>query len=75
MASSEIGDLTPALVAEIKAQGVREAADWMEYQANLQAAKYPAPYSGEHAAVRSMRGCASYLRSWALNLTTNVTKG
>lgn len=75
MASNEAVTLTPALVAEIKAQGVREAADWMEYQANLQATKHPAPYSGEHAAVRSMRGCAAYLRSWALNLTTNTPKG
>lgn len=70
-----VTDLPPELVAEIKAEGVREAADWMEYQANLEASKHPAPYSQEHAAVRAMKGCAGFLRSWSINLTTNVSKG
>lgn len=68
-------DLPPELVARIKAEGVREAADWMETQANIQASKHPASYSGEHAAVRSMKGCAAFLRSWAINLTIDAEKG
>lgn len=68
-------DLPPELVAQIKAEGVREAADWMESQANIEASKNLAPYSQEHSAVRAMKGCASFLRAWAINLTTDAQKG